>query len=1181
MASRRMNRTKSFGSYLNAINSQVADVSARNEITSISAGAITGDSLAENVTLFGSAIQSKDYIAGSTGWKIDGTGVAEFADVYVRGDINAETGTIGYWNISSPGVTRTIGDRVLFGTFLESNDFGEKDDEITSGVYVGLFKSYFEDASPVTSRLRASNLATVKILSNTYKPGDQVYVTVNEDSSFNNGGLPVTVISSTSESITYYNVGSDFPTYDANGIPVTTVSTGEAYLYNPDVAGLYIQDYGKNSLDYGYFSNQGVAYASASRVNLVHNPSFELDSLVSIASISGNGTTVSYSGANSYTAGQTVTITDSDVLAYNLTDTILSANSTVFTISSSVTGTGNTVANAVSRAYSNTAWRFGNTTSNSIISTQRYVDLPKQYLTSSAFAASSSWSATAPSAARYFRGTIDYAKGVDYHVFDMDKILYLKYDAHISTTSYSALYSSLSTTLSNCTITTTTNHGFSVGDLVVLDFSLVDNAGNEFVGASDPALDISTFDQTIAVVQIIARGNTTFTYANPSGAIASGAITATPNTSRDASSRPLGIYKVAYPAMDLSQITFEYSNGTATPIANVLSDMTTAAWTTNAYKYLSLNPLTYFLQYIDPTTGIPALQEISDTPVMIDSDKLRLDYSTKDAAGYAAKNNITINLPWVLYAQGANAAGQVYTSTTAFQMSSVIPVTAINGNGTTVTYTTVGHNLATGDRVTITGATTTAYNLSNVAITVPNTTHFTVTSGATGTTSAATATAYKTVTTLIDAVSLSTEPIPFFGNTSSDYSWEDPTLNSSAQISLQDTKKWIDINLDDQTGAISNLDYLGFKQSRLNIPMLSQPSIATSSDYNSYIGTYHEPLYDYENLKISGGVASTINLDGTGYNNLESVINLSSSRTKSVAQILATYDGPIAPATASITLEADSQGDTNIEIYADSVMLGSSYGYVTIPDNAILQVPTIEYLVGGLSLPVTISSGLDVLGTLSVTGNTSVNSSSAVFATADTSETGVWFDTRNFVATARDGIPLYVKRVGTDGVLVSLLRDGTQQGSISVSGTTVSYNSFLGSHYTETSDTNMLPGTVMETLDDLVENKYHLQERLPKAKISDVAASNKVYGVYFCEDDDEESPTNGHLIAALGASKIRIAAGLSVSRGDLLESNGDGCARVQSDNVIRSSTIGKVTSATTVATYEDGSYLVPCVLYCG
>ena len=101
-------------------------------------------------------------------------------------------------------------------------------------------------------------------------------------------------------------------------------------------------------------------------------------------------------------------------------------------------------------------------------------------------------------------------------------------------------------------------------------------------------------------------------------------------------------------------------------------------------------------------------------------------------------------------------------------------------------------------------------------------------------------------------------------------------------------------------------------------------------------------------------------------------------------------------------------------------------------------------------------------------------------------------------------------------------------------------------------------------------------ERLPKVKISDVVGDKAVYGVFQTWDDVEDM-----LVSSLGAFVVRIASGVTVEVGDLLESNGDGCAKVQDDDIIRSKTIGKVTSTVPTDTYDDGSYTVPCVLYCG
>ena len=43
-------------------------------------------------------------------------------------------------------------------------------------------------------------------------------------------------------------------------------------------------------------------------------------------------------------------------------------------------------------------------------------------------------------------------------------------------------------------------------------------------------------------------------------------------------------------------------------------------------------------------------------------------------------------------------------------------------------------------------------------------------------------------------------------------------------------------------------------------------------------------------------------------------------------------------------------------------------------------------------------------------------------------------------------------------------------------------------------------------------------------------------------------------------------------------SAGDGTAKPQGDDIVRSKTVAEVTSATVSTTYSDGSYCVPCVL---
>ena len=277
MANRRISRTKNFASYVNALNQDVSTLKNLDAGGSISARSISGDSLADTVTLFGNSIQSSNYAAGAAGWKIDGSGVAEFEDVYVRGDINAETGTIGFWNISPVDATRYIGPKKIFGTFLESADVGINDNDKEDGVYVSLFKSYFEDALPIINARRVSNVATITVPGHTYEPGDYVQVRVNEDSTFNAYPFAALILETTSETFTYSNPGANFPAPDAvTGIIPSTQVTGTAQYYQDDVAGLFVRDYAKVKFDYGYFSSDGIKFATGETVNIVRNPSFEL-----------------------------------------------------------------------------------------------------------------------------------------------------------------------------------------------------------------------------------------------------------------------------------------------------------------------------------------------------------------------------------------------------------------------------------------------------------------------------------------------------------------------------------------------------------------------------------------------------------------------------------------------------------------------------------------------------------------------------------------------------------------------------------------------------------------------------------------------------------------------------------------------------------------------------------------
>ena len=274
MASRRIRRTKSLAGYTAAAYQDLIDLKARSNYRSIAASAISGDSLAEEIEIFNKSMQSSNYLPGVDGWKIDGSGNAEFGNVYVRGDINAYSGTIGYWNISNPSVERTFGDTTLFGTFLESFDHGFTDNNATIGTYISLFKSYIDVPTAITKISVTSDIVTLTTPDHNFAVGDKIVVEFdNAAYAAYESDTYLTITEITLDTVSYVRRGT---ITGEDGVQVAEVeASGTAQIYNEDIAGLYLRDYAKTSFDYGFFSNKGIAYTSAEVLNLVYNPSFE------------------------------------------------------------------------------------------------------------------------------------------------------------------------------------------------------------------------------------------------------------------------------------------------------------------------------------------------------------------------------------------------------------------------------------------------------------------------------------------------------------------------------------------------------------------------------------------------------------------------------------------------------------------------------------------------------------------------------------------------------------------------------------------------------------------------------------------------------------------------------------------------------------------------------------------
>ena len=202
-------------------------------------------------------------------------------------------------------------------------------------------------------------------------------------------------------------------------------------------------------------------------------------------------------------------------------------------------------------------------------------------------------------------------------------------------------------------------------------------------------------------------------------------------------------------------------------------------------------------------------------------------------------------------------------------------------------------------------------------------------------------------------------------------------------------------------------------------------------------------------------------------------------------------------------------------------------------------------------------------------------------STSSTTDTGAQLGSSGAGVFFRSGnTPLVVMRQTNDGTLIDLRQGGASEGTISVSGTTVSYNGGHLSRWAQFPDNSrpeLLKGTVMSNLDQMSNWDGEDNEQLNCVEVSAVEGDANVAGVFVAWDSTDDG-YNDILLAMTGDMVIRIAGGTTVQRGDLLMSAGDGTAKPQGDDIVRSKTIAKVTSTHVSHTYADGSYAVPCVL---
>ena len=312
-------------------------------------------------------------------------------------------------------------------------------------------------------------------------------------------------------------------------------------------------------------------------------------------------------------------------------------------------------------------------------------------------------------------------------------------------------------------------------------------------------------------------------------------------------------------------------------------------------------------------------------------------------------------------------------------------------------------------------------------------------------------------------------------------------------------------------------------------------------------------------------------------------------------------------------------------------------GSQSVGDAASILITTTQNLTRGSTISselANVGNGHDLLFSTSASASAPAermridNSGNVLISKSSTSDTVTGIQTTtngalNNILNA-SGYNL-INRQADDGVLIYFKQANSTEGNISVSGTTVSYNGFTGTHWTRLADNSkptILKGTVLETLDEMVDwynlefddnngepqkishlltgsqsagdvitynhNGTDYQATIVreadikhmKSKVSDTIDAKNVYGVFSHWDFGDDDGINDIIVASVGSFVVRIKSGETVAKGDLLQSNGDGTAKIQTDDAVRSSSFAKVLSTTKIETYDDGSFIVPCSLMC-
>jgi hypothetical protein len=478
-------------------------------------------------------------------------------------------------------------------------------------------------------------------------------------------------------------------------------------------------------------------------------------------------------------------------------------------------------------------------------------------------------------------------------------------------------------------------------------------------------------------------------------------------------------------------------------------------------------------------------------------------------------------------------------------------VTSVSGTGT-VSGISLSGTVTSSGNLTL-GGTLDLSSPPTIGNTTPNTGRFTTLTVDDNTTFGTSNTDTVTFTARVDSeFSPATDNTYDLGRTG--HEWRDLFIDGTANIDslIADTA---DIN----AGTIDNTSIGASTASTGAFTTLSTTGALTYGGVtlnNSVTGTGSMVLSNSPTLVTPalGTPASGVvtNLTGTASININGTVGATTANTGAFTTLSATDVTTVQAGTVSAPAITTS-GNTNTGIFFPAA-------------------DTIAFAEGGAE-----AMRIDSDGTLLVGKSTGA---AGATAGAEIQQSGTGYLTRS------GGTVFIVNRLSSDGTVIAIQQAGTTEGTISVSGTTVSYNGGHLSRWAQTTtakDESLVKGTVLSNLDEMnvytdAEGNPVQNEQLNKVKVSDVEGDANVAGVFVNWDHDEAHNVDEINMAMTGDMIIRIAQGTTVQRGDLLMSAGDGTAKPQGDDIVRSKTIAKVTSTHVTCTYADGSFCVPCVL---